>query len=163
MDEPIYSIQNLSPDSPHLVTIAKWYFDEWGEEGTVSENLSWINGLIVSNDEAIFVAESAGQAVGAIVMVKCDHEGYRQFTPWVAGLYIAKSHRRFGLASRLLDTCKTWARRKRIPEIYLYADEGFRTEFYARRGFEKIDRYEKAGTVFQVMKHRLTSDRPRSR
>jgi GNAT superfamily N-acetyltransferase len=76
-----------------------------------------------------WLAEEAGRVVaGGGIIVLAYHSSPRDPKPrraWIVNMYTERSHRRRGLARRLMDEMIRWCRQERMATVYLHAsDEG---------------------------------------
>lgn len=82
-----------------------------------------------------WVAERAGGVVGSVGVVPTSAAGVWELRK----LYVARSERRRGLATRLTDRAEEWARSQGAREIELWTDTRFADahRFYERRGYRR--------------------------
>ena len=88
-----------------------------------------------------WVAEEDGRPVGFICV---ERDGY------VNRLYTHPDYTNRGVATALLETAITWAKKKKLKRIFLSASKiGY--GFYVKKGFHVcgIERIERRGTVFE--------------
>jgi GNAT superfamily N-acetyltransferase len=76
-----------------------------------------------------WLAEEAGRVVaGGGIIVLPYHSSPRDPRPrraWIVNMYTERSHRRRGLARRLMEEMVRWCRARRMTAVYLHAsDEG---------------------------------------
>jgi GNAT superfamily N-acetyltransferase len=94
-----------------------------------------------SGRSVCFIAMDEGAACG-IVAGKCDDSRPRQ--AWLMSMWVASTHRRTGLGSRLVSAVELWARNQGITELRLMAvcTNSTAMRFYERCGFAKTGRTE---------------------
>lgn len=86
-------------------------------------------GALVDGSYRGWLAEEAGRVVaGGGVIVLPYHSSPRDARPrraWIVNMYTERSHRRRGLARRLMEEMIRWCRAQRMTAVYLHAsDEG---------------------------------------
>ena len=102
--------------------------------------------LIRSDESAVFLAESGGQAVGfAQCGLRHDYvEGKDSDGPvgYLEGIFVEEAYRGRGIARMLLTLCEDWAREMGCEEFAsdtgLHNEEGLR--FHLSCGFEEAGR-----------------------
>lgn len=77
---------------------------------------------IVAVDQAIFLAEQSGEAIG---IVRCaDVRGSPLLVPerycYVTSVYVKPTHRRRGVLSALMECVEDWARQRGLREMRLH-------------------------------------------
>ena len=98
-------------------------------------------------DAAVFVAVDGGQVVGRLSVARDPHPASAHVAD--LGLLVARSHRRRGIGSLLLDMAVSWARRSGVrklelhvfpwnePAIRLYEAFGFVREGHRRAHYRR--------------------------
>ncbi|HEX6490248.1 MAG TPA: GNAT family N-acetyltransferase [Gaiellaceae bacterium] len=90
-----------------------------------------------SSQAAVFVAESDGEIVGRLSLVRDSHPA----SPHVAdlGLMVAAGHRRRGIGRALLEQAVEWAKEERIEklELHVFPHNEPAIRLYERFGFER--------------------------
>ena len=102
---------------------------------------------------AVFVAEEEGRIVGRLSIARDQHPASRHVAD--LGLMVARSHRRRGIGTQLLEAALDWARHSEVRKLELhvfphneaaiklyenfgFVQEGYRRGHY-RRGNEYVD------------------------
>lgn len=146
----------LLADVPSAVpTIARWWFDEWGNnapgrtpETTEAEVRASMNRNLAP---AGVVAVDGGHVMGVAVWKPQEmKELYPDRQHWLGGVYVASEARGRGVASGLCMKVIELARRGGAPHLHLQTvrpDGGL----YARLGWEPIDRTHHHGHDVLVM------------
>lgn len=91
--------------------------------------------------------------VGMIALRLDDLEGRPELNPWLAGLYVDPAHRGRGFARRLIEELEALARRAGIESLSLYTPNA--AGLYAKAGWTAIERFERGGESFAVMRKTL--------
>jgi predicted N-acetyltransferase YhbS len=77
------------------------------------------------------VAVLGGEVVGAVNLVHCDDDAHPEWTPWLAGMVVAREWRGRGVGSALVRAMLAEARRLQLARLYLGTDG---PGFYTRLG-----------------------------
>jgi GNAT superfamily N-acetyltransferase len=152
------SIRKLdSTDEETILKIARWYLEEWNipTDKTIqrlknqpSEDIIF-QLVLYENNKAVATGGLYNQ-VGVLQV----HEHLKKYGPWVAVLYVDKSHRNNGLGEMLLNEIEQCARKNNRTKIYLYT---FTAEaLYKRCGWKEIERVVYKGHDTVVMEKDLT-------
>jgi predicted GNAT family N-acyltransferase len=114
------------------------------------------------DDRAIhFVAEAGGEIVGAARLVVNGRTGK------IGRMAVRKKWRRSGIGADLISFIKLFAKRRRLSQLYLHAQETA-IPFYERTGFLGVGRrFKEAGIphrkmIYEIKPTPAASARPRS-
>lgn len=90
----------IAPLPDHLVlveTIARWHWNEWGDEDPSGSLASWTEAMRQrTNRDGIpttYVALGGDELLGSVSLVEHDMETHLDLSPWVAGVYVRPSRR----------------------------------------------------------------------
>lgn len=151
---------------PHSVdTIARWHHKECLRQGLNSryerrrERLS--QHLLVEQSVPrtwVVVDRQAGAAVGCVSLISYHVGGAGQAlapdTPlWLSNLYLESEFRGLGLASSLIDTVVDHTLGLGLDSLWLTATE--KTDYYQRRGWQRVRRVRLGGQWVNVMCRQL--------
>jgi len=134
-----FEIVYLCDHPQHAETAAKWIFDEFIDGikdrtyGQVVE--SWK----ISNKDKLpvrLVAVKDGRCLGAIAIVENDLR-CRDYTPWLASLYVDAAHRNKGIGRGLIERVKEIAREMGYKEIYLRTEHA--GGYYRKLGWQYVE------------------------
>jgi ribosomal protein S18 acetylase RimI-like enzyme len=108
----------------------------YAEESNFSD-AEWLNRVTIWNSgsrSVCYIAMNGGEPCGIIACYLDDHDPPR---PNVASMWVAPSHRRSGLGTRLLDYARKWAQTLKTPQMRLMVTSGNAAaiHFYERYGF----------------------------
>src|SRR5215470_423527 len=67
-----------------------------------------------------FVASSGGELLGSAMLIHREMDTHPQFTPWLAGVFVALAHRRRGIGSALTEHAIREAAAHGYPTVYLF-------------------------------------------
>ncbi|HEY1172745.1 MAG TPA: GNAT family N-acetyltransferase [Verrucomicrobiae bacterium] len=148
-------------DHPEFIpVIAEWYFREWGKYRAGDSVERRIGRLTeAANRRAVptvIVAYEGDRILGSAMLVACDMESRKELSPWVAGVFVEAAERGKGIGAALVERVIEEAKALGFPWLYLFT---FSTEeYYARLGWEVVERTEYLGAGVTVMRWDLLSD-----
>jgi len=139
MGEKPFEIVYLCDNICFAETAAKWIFDEFidGIKDRTYEEVvaSWKN----CNRDKLpirLVAVIDGRCAGAISIVENDLR-CRDYTPWLASLYVDEKLRKNGIGRALIERVKEIARGMGYKEIYLRTEHA--SGYYRKLGWEYVE------------------------
>jgi GNAT superfamily N-acetyltransferase len=142
-----------------LPTIAKWYFEQWGHtvpgdslEGAITRMQGYLN---LGQLPLIVTAIDDGEVIGAAQLKFREMSIYPEREHWLGGVYIRSSHRRFGVASRLVSRSLEIARSFNVDSLFLQT-ERLDGGLYARLGWEPREQVTYKGVRVLVMERSLS-------
>jgi GNAT superfamily N-acetyltransferase len=146
-------IDYLAHHLSFLPELARWHFVEWSHlrpGDTVqarTERLRKVCGT--GGVPCVFVAFEARALLGSAGLVPHDLPERPQWEPWLAGVYVKPDERRRGIGTALVSRVEAKARGLGVRQLYLYTARA--EDFYARRGWQVIERLERVGEQQVVM------------
>jgi GNAT superfamily N-acetyltransferase len=122
-----------SGDSARLAALS----GELGYPATPSEMKTRLRRLKAASENAVFVAESAGEVVGWL-HVSVSHLLEVPQRAEVNGLVVAQAHRSLGAGACLLDAAENWARKKKCVSMSVRSNvlRDRAHAFYERHGYQ---------------------------
>ncbi len=150
-------IEYLADRPEYVSTLAVWHRREWGHlrpeesvEARAAKLRAWSGHRQIPT---VFVATAEDTLLGSAMLVAHDMDTRMQWTPWLAGVVVAPEHRRRGLGASLAEYAAAEACALGFRTLYLYT---FNTEqYYARLGWEPIERDSYLGAAVTVMSRAL--------
>jgi len=127
-------IEYLADHKDIIPTLAGWSYEEWSylhPERTLSDVERLISER--SNKEHIpisLVAIDKGKVIGMIELKTSDFKARPNLSPWLAGLYVDKLHRRKGVGTKLVHEIEKVAARLGVSKLYLFTDDA--ESFYSK-------------------------------
>ena len=127
-------IEYLADHKDTIPTLARWHFEEWSylhPERTLSDFERSI--VEKSNREHIpisLIAMEQDKVIGSIELKTNDLKGRPDISPWLAGLYVDKPHRRKGVGTKLVHELEDLAARLGVSTLFLVTDNA--EKFYSR-------------------------------
>ena len=120
-------------EKPELMNMAaEWFHSKWGvpTEAYLECMESYLN-----NDTELgwFLCLDGSQIVGGLGVIENDFHDRPDLTPNICAVYTEESHRRLGIAGKLLNMAVEDLRAKGISPAYLVTDH---IGFYERYGWE---------------------------
>jgi len=146
-------IEYLADYKDIIPTLAEWSYEEWSylhPERTLSD----VERLIseISNKRHIpisLVAIDKGKVIGMISLKTSDFKARPNLSPWLAGLYVDKPHRRKGVGTKLVHEIEKLAARLGVRKLYLVTDDA--EKFYSKLCWSVQERTVWQGLSVTVM------------
>jgi GNAT superfamily N-acetyltransferase len=136
------TIEYLADRREFITTVAQWLHDEWGHLGlteTVNDRVARVERACGRREiPTTFVAIYDNKPVGCASLVEHDMLTRPELSPWLAGVFVPREHRRSGVGAALVERVVQEARSLRVPRLYLYTpDTG---ALYRRLGWSVLER-----------------------
>lgn len=111
---------------------AEWFHEKWGvpREAYLECMEGYLRG---ENEYGWYLCMDGDMIVGGLGVIENDFHNRPDLTPNICAVYTEDSHRRMGIAGRLLDMAVEDLRSKGISPVYLLTDH---IGFYERYGWE---------------------------
>ena len=111
---------------------ASWFHAKWGvpEDAYIECMDAYLSG---GTEYGWYLCLDGDRIVGGLGVIENDFHERKDLAPNVCAVYVEESHRRRGIAGRLLDMAVEDLRAKDISPVYLLTDH---TGFYERYGWE---------------------------
>jgi GNAT superfamily N-acetyltransferase len=148
----------VQPGSPELAICARWRADAFNgvlETGFEAECAALADLAADPTHQAALIATRGGVAAGTCLLVSSEIDPVHAVSPWLAGLYVAPEHRRFGVGTALVRAVEDQARARGHSRLYLYTDDA--RPFYERLGWKTVDRVDWKGFPTELMERDLES------
>jgi len=147
------SVASIAAHPDLVPVIARWHYEEWGHLDPAGSLQTWTEGLAErTQPERIpttFVALESSLPVGSAVLVEHDMDTRLDLSPWLAGVFVLPSHRRRGIASRLVIHAMSKAREFGVETLYLYTRSA--APLYSQLGWRSIGREHYEGRWVTLM------------
>lgn len=150
-------IEYLADHREFIPRLARWMHEEWGY--LYPEHTLEIRRQLVTeraNKDRIpltLVAIEDNEPVGTVCLKIDDMDTRPELTPWLASLYVEKTHRRQGIGAKLVAAIESEAARLGVKKLYLFTPDS--EIFYASLGWTVTERLEYRGCFVSVMKKQL--------
>jgi GNAT superfamily N-acetyltransferase len=118
------TIEYLADRREFITTIARWLHEEWGRlrrNETVHDRVARVE-LACGHREipTTFVAVDGDQPIGCASLIEHDMLTRPELSPWLAGVFVPRDHRRRGIGAALVERVAHEARSLGVPRLYLY-------------------------------------------
>lgn len=150
----------LTPDSPHVITVATWQHEAWGHlnplldfQGRCDEVRSECGSDGVPR---VFVAMSDERPVGTASLIENDMTSRPHLTPWLASVFVIPEQRGQGIASQLVLCVEEEARTSGIETLYLFTPD--QQALYGRLGWREREALTYRGENVTIMARDLNTD-----
>jgi GNAT superfamily N-acetyltransferase len=147
------SIVFLADHPQWIPTIARWFWDEWEHLDPSGSLKSWIERLAAQAHRdripMTLVAVEKGDPIGTAQLVMYDMQTRKDFSPWLAGVFVLGAHRSRGVGSQLVRAATTEARRMAAGMLYLYTRNAL--PFYEKLGWHMMERCTYQGREVVIM------------
>jgi predicted N-acetyltransferase YhbS len=134
-------------------TIAAWHWAEWGHTDPGGSLERWTAGLRGRVGRHVIpttlVAFAGAEPVGSVALVEHDMSIWRQYSPWLSGMYVVAEHRGGGIGTALLAACEEEAALLGVETLYLYTHSA--EDFYRRYGWSVVARDVYGGETVAIM------------
>lgn len=113
---------------------AEWFHEKWGVP--TEAYLECMNDYLSGKTEyGWYLCMDKDNIVGGLGVIENDFHNRKDLTPNICAVYTEESHRRMGIAGRLLDMAVEDLRSHGISPVYLLTDH---TGFYERYGWKLL-------------------------
>lgn len=150
-------VAHLGEHRAALPEIVGWLHAEWGHlmPDSSAKKLESIFEARVTHLQIpeAFVALLNGKIVGTASLVSHDLPSRKDLTPWLAAVYVKPEARDRGIGSRLVRAVMDEVAQLELPCFYLITPD--RSEFYARLGWQEIDKTEYRAERVSIMVYEI--------
>ena len=101
------------------------------------------------------IAVDDGDWLGSVSLLQNDHDDIRQYSPWLASLYVKPQARRHGAGRLLVRRCMEDAAALGIDRLYLYCTDA--VDYYRALGWQVHDQLQLGPLFVTVMAIDLVS------
>lgn len=134
-------IEFLADHPQHALALARWHHREWGElmpDWSREDAERELTGHATRRDIPTTLILLDGEAlVGSVSVLDEDASELREYSPWLASLFVAPPARGRGLGAQLVAAAVELARAQGVPRLYLFTPG--HEAFYARLGWTTLD------------------------
>lgn len=135
------NISYLADNMELVPMLAEWSQSQWGYLSPERSLENHIEQFRKRNNRSeiplTFIGFAGDTPVGMASLVECDMYTHSHLTPWLASVYVVRSHRNRGIGSALVNQVIETAGSIGYPTLYLWTP-GKKT-FYATRGWTLIE------------------------
>lgn len=156
MQHPI-TLVRLSPDSPHVATVASWTHAEWGHLNPDFTADTWRDAFRRECGDggvpSVFVAMAGDQPVGTAALMAEDMDTRPDLTPWLASVFVLPEWRGQGIASTLIRRVEEEAVACGVDHFYLFTPD--QQALYRRLGWRDHEELSYRGEDVTIMRRQL--------
>ncbi|WP_336268515.1 GNAT family N-acetyltransferase [Vreelandella arctica] len=150
-------LQRLRADDPNAEVVAGWTYEAWGhlhpgitlKQAIERTQANCGQGGVPS----IFMAMQGNNPVGTASLIVDDMSIRREFTPWLASVFVVPEWRGQGIASALVRRVEAEAAAHGFKRFYLYTPD--QQALYRRLGWQDVESLEYRGETVTVMLRQL--------
>lgn len=130
-------------DVPECIeTLANWHVAEWAwldPQMSVASTSDELRKQTVAHaiPTTIVAIDTNKRVLGSVSLLQNDHQKIRQYSPWLASLYVRKSMRGQGIGQDLVSRCVALAEKLGVSQLYLYTDA--HVAFYTALGWSVVE------------------------
>ncbi|WP_252036431.1 MULTISPECIES: GNAT family N-acetyltransferase [Vibrio] len=98
-----------------------------------------------------FVAHIDGELAGVLEVKLHENKNFLEYENWIGGVFTNPKHRSQGIATKLINKAKEFAKKAGMPQLYLQC-ESFNVELYLNQGFKPLHqaRHHEVATTIMV-------------
>lgn len=152
-------INYLADHPQHLPELAGWLYAEWGQEaGSIQDKLATLKQRLNKDCLPLALVAVQGETLLGTASLRRQEVDIRpQYEVWLSTVYVHPPYRRRGIGEMLVRTATELAGRLGIPAVYLYTRQPANEAWYARLGWEPVERPIYLGRPAVIMLQRLTT------
>ncbi|ARF12356.1 fructose-1,6-bisphosphatase [Klosneuvirus KNV1] len=142
----IYSIEE-KPEAYELVGKYHWnewkdLYQDWGFDGPVSIANKW-HKLTGQQIPKLFVGFIGDKFIGTVASVLDDMPGKDTgYMPWLSVLFVIPEYRKQGIATKLMEHCKSYFKSLGYKECYLWAEKPQWEAVYSKLGWTTVEKVD---------------------
>jgi GNAT superfamily N-acetyltransferase len=154
-------IEYLADRKNTIPMISKWYFDQWGylhdnntQEAIESQLSEYLNRdkmplmlLAYDNDELVGVAQLKYYEM---------KDAFPDKEHWLGGVYVKKSSRGIGIATKLTEEIISIATKFEISNLNLQTED-LSGGLYVKLGWKPVQEYQREKLLVLIMEKKLTA------
>jgi GNAT superfamily N-acetyltransferase len=153
-------ILRLGQRSDCIPQLAQWHFAQWGSvnpDSTIQRRIDRLAGhLEPGRVPQTFVAVDGDRLLGSASLVSADLPSRSDLSPWLASVYVDPPFRNRGAGAALVQRVAQEAQELGFPVLYLFTPD--RAAFYAKLGWQIVDRDDWNGCQVTVMELKLNRE-----
>ena len=146
----------LLADRPEFIPqLAEWHFREWAylrPGDSVANRIKLLRERSGRTELPItFVASSGAELLGSAMLMHREMDTHPQFTPWLAGVFVAPAQRRQGIARALIEHVIRAAAAHGYSTVYLFTPSA--QAFFSHLGWSIVEHTRYRDADVTIMSH----------
>lgn len=131
-------------DHPEVIpVVAKWYFDQWGDQHNVnslekSEEML-LDYLNRNKIPLLILAKEKNEILGAVQLKYYEMDIYPQKEHWLGGVFVPKKHRGKKIAEKLVLKAVQIAKKHGVKSLFLQTEK-LNGGLYKRLGWNLVEK-----------------------
>ena len=152
-----HSVQiDLLADRPEFVpTLAEWHFREWAylrPGDSVANRIRLLRERSGRRELPItFIASSGAELLGSAMLMHYEMNIRPQYTPWLAGVFVAPAQRRRGIGRALTQHVISEAAKRGFRTLYLFTPSA--EAFFSHLGWSVVEQTRYRDTDVTIMSY----------
>lgn len=134
-------IELLADRPEYIRTLAEWHFREWAylrPGDSVANRIRILHERSGRRDLPItFVASSGTELLGSAMLMHHEMDSRPQYTPWLAGVFVAPGQRQRGIGRALTQRVISEAAARGFAKIYLFTPSA--EAFFSHLGWSIVE------------------------
>jgi len=151
----IVQIELLADRPEFIPTLAEWHFSEWAylrPGDSVANRVRLLHERSGRCELPItFVASDGSELLGSAMLIHHEMDTRPDYTPWLAGVFVAPAHRRRGIGRALAEHVIGEAARHDFPTVYLFTPSA--EDFFSRLGWSIVEHTRYRDADVTIMSH----------
>lgn len=151
----LMQIGYLADHQEFIPTLAHWHHHEWAylrPGDSVEARMDRLRGCCGRREiPTVIIAFTGGSLLGSAMLIAHDMDTRMEFSPWLAGVFVAPERRRRGLGAALVQRVIDEATALGVRRLYLYTPST--EQFYSRLGWLLVEHTRYRGTDVVVMSY----------
>jgi GNAT superfamily N-acetyltransferase len=150
-------IQLLADRPEFIPTLAEWHFREWAylrPGDSVANRIRLLHERSGRHELPItFVASSDTELLGSAMLIHHEMDTRPQYTPWLAGVFVAPAQRRHGIGRALAEHVVREAAARGFLTVYLFTPTA--KAFFSHIGWSIVERTRYRDADVTIMSHQV--------
>jgi predicted N-acetyltransferase YhbS len=145
-------------DRPEFIpTLAEWHFREWAyfrPGDSVANRVRLLHERSGRRELPItFVASSGAELLGSAMLIHHEMDTRPQYTPWLAGVFVAPAQRQRGVGRALTQHVISEAAARGFPTLYLFTPSA--ESFFSHLGWSIVEHTRYRDADVTIMSHQV--------
>jgi predicted N-acetyltransferase YhbS len=148
----------LLADRPEFIPkLAEWHFREWAylrPGDSVANRIRLLYERSGRHELPItFVASSGAELLGSAMLIHHEMDTRPQYTPWLAGVFVAPAERQRGIGRALTQHVISEAAARGLLTVYLFTPTA--EAFFSHLGWSIVERTRYRDADVTIMSHQV--------